>query len=116
MHDALCRRAPLGEGSEGDASKGGSKPIVQYLTMKLNKLRSYVFHSGKSRELPTYQSQLRQMRSFLCADERPSADVVQRALGHGVKAGKLHCVHVYVCKCEGTNANILNTVCARGSD
>ena len=113
MHDALCRRAPLGEGSEGDASKGGSKATGLYL--KLNRLWSYVFHSGKSRELPTYQSQLHQMRSFLLADKRPSADVVQRALGHGVKAGKLHCVHVYVCKCEGANANVLNTVCARGS-
>ena len=47
--------------------------------------------------LPSYKSQLNQIRSFLCANPRPSADVVQRTLGHGIKAGK--CVTVWVCMC-----------------
>ena len=47
--------------------------------------------------LPNYKSQLNQIRSFLSDNPRPSADVVQRTLGHGIKAGK--CVIVWVCMC-----------------
>ena len=94
---ALFSKAPLNPVEFLDA-------LIPCLQMLWSWLSCHYEEQQVNDGLPTYQSQLLQIRSFLCADERPSADVVQHTLGHGIKAGKLQwcvcvraCVRVCVC-------------------